>query len=153
MKDCLKGMQSIHPSRNVNCPRIKPGQQRAVHWTMFFWSPVSLTWSLVCDEGRCYRQQPKKVRSCVSCKRVVEDIVHQVTQSCLQEGARDSQESWVSPKQSSFLFTSHPPFHLPSLPFFLPSSTVPFFLSFFFFFSSTLQTLSIVRPIRLPCPV
>lgn len=34
-EDCLKGMQSIHPSRNINSGhRIKPGQQRASHWTV-----------------------------------------------------------------------------------------------------------------------
>lgn len=41
MEDSLKDMQSIRPSRNINSGHgIKPGQQRAVYWTMSLWSPV-----------------------------------------------------------------------------------------------------------------
>lgn len=44
MKDYLKGMQFIHTTRNINnFLRVKPGQQRAVYWTMSLWFPVSLS--------------------------------------------------------------------------------------------------------------
>lgn len=59
MKDCPKGMWSIHPSTKIKAHSgTLPGQQRAVHWTRSPWPPLQLfLWNEVEQDWSCREQQ------------------------------------------------------------------------------------------------